>query len=254
MANPQAEDGHVDIANKIAEAFAKFFPGHSEGQVIWAILRITYGWHKKEDYISISQIMKMTRISRRMVIYCLQNLEAKKMIIIKRRRGRGVKNEINKIGLQKNYDLWVVQEKGKQYRKALKTRKEYYIKYRKKVVQETGGSARNDNLVVQEIKKRGEFLAPTKETITKETITKEKGTLFIKTWKEFKIMRSRIRKPMTERAEELIIRKLDSLSDNEGEQIAILNQSIMNSWQGVFPLKEYNRGDMPLLTDHLKKE
>ena len=172
MANPQREDGHVDIANEIVEAFAKFFPSHGEGQIIWAILRKTYGWHKKEDYISISQIMEMTGISRRMVIYCLQNLEAKKMIIVRRKRGRGVKNEINKIGLQKNYDLWVVQEKSKQYRKALKTRKEYYIKSKEKIVQETGGSARNDNLVVQEIKKGGEFLAPTKETITKETIQK----------------------------------------------------------------------------------
>ena len=80
-----------------------------------------------------------------------------------------------------------------------------------------------------------------KETNTKETIKetfKEKGINFIKAWKDFKISRKKIRKPMTERAEELIIKKLNSLSNNEKEQIAILNQSIMNSWQGVFPLKE----------------
>jgi hypothetical protein len=54
-------------------------------------------------------------------------------------------------------------------------------------------------------------------------------------------MRKKIKKPMTERAEELLIKKLNDLSGNEKEQIAILNQSIMNSWLGVFPLRgDYN--------------
>lgn len=172
MANPQAENGHVDIANEIVEALCKCFPGFTEGQLIWAILRKTYGWHKKEDSISLGQLCEMTGKSRRMVIYSLQNLEAKKMITIKRQRGRGIKNEINSIAFQKNYDLWVVQEKSNQYSKILNRRKELYLKYKDEVVQENEGSARNDNLVVQEMEKDSQFLAPTKETITKEN-TKE---------------------------------------------------------------------------------
>jgi len=70
----------------------------------------------------------------------------------------------------------------------------------------------------------------------KETI-KTKDIVFLKAWKDFKEMRKKKNKPMTERAEELIINELNKLTNNEGEQIAILNQSIMNSWQGVFPLK-----------------
>jgi phage replication O-like protein O len=84
MANPQREDGHIDIANEIAEAFAKNFPGHGEAQVLWAILRKTYGWHKKSDLISISQIQQLTGLSRSRIIECLQNLEAKNMIVVKR--------------------------------------------------------------------------------------------------------------------------------------------------------------------------
>ena len=110
MANPRSENGHVDIANEIAEAFCRGFPGGTEGQLLWAILRKTYGWHKKSDSISISQLVEMTGKSRRMVIYALQNLEAKKMIVIERKRGRGNINEVNKIAFQKNRDLWVVQE------------------------------------------------------------------------------------------------------------------------------------------------
>lgn len=51
-------------------------------------------------------------------------------------------------------------------------------------------------------------------------------------------MRKRIKKPLTENAKELVIKKLDSIANNEEEKIQILNNSVMNSWQGIFPLKE----------------
>jgi phage replication O-like protein O len=177
MANPQKENGYTSISNELVEAFAKYIPGHSEGRILFAILRKTYGWHKKSDSISINQIVELTGIGRRMVIYALQNLEAKNMIIIKRKRGRGHKNEVNQIGLQKNHEKWVVQEKSKQYRKVLQDRKDNYQKSKQKVVQEIEGSARNGKRVVQEMENNSEFLAPTKETITKETITKERSKI-----------------------------------------------------------------------------
>ena len=68
-------------------------------------------------------------------------------------------------------------------------------------------------------------------------IADSKGDDFKKTWKDFIEMRVKIRKPMTVRAGELLIMDLNQLSNDENIQIAILNQSIKNSWQGVFPLK-----------------
>ena len=32
--------------------------------------------------------------------------------------------------------------------------------------------------------------------------------------------------------------KLDKIANSEDEKIQILNNSVMNSWQGIFPLKE----------------
>ncbi len=148
---------------------AKCDPGNSQSQILWAILRKTYGWHKKEDQISIDQLAEMTGISRRMVIYSLQNLEAKRMVIIIRKRGRGKKNEINTISFQKNYEKWIVQEKSDQYKKVLEKRKLAYQKSKGLVVQEKISSARNPNLVVQEIEKNSGFLAPTKETTKDNT-------------------------------------------------------------------------------------
>ena len=71
-------------------------------------------------------------------------------------------------------------------------------------------------------------------------IADSKGDDFKKTWKDFIEMRIRIRKPMTVRAGELTIMDLNKLSRDENTQVNILNQSIKNSWQGVFPLKNKN--------------
>lgn len=54
---------------------------------------------------------------------------------------------------------------------------------------------------------------------------------------EFIKMRKAIKKPLTTHGLELIINKLKKLSNNSKEQIKILDNSIMNNWQGIFPLK-----------------
>ena len=53
----------------------------------------------------------------------------------------------------------------------------------------------------------------------------------------FMEFRKSIKKPMTDRAVELLIKKLNDMTSYIPEQIEIINQSIMNGWQGVFPLK-----------------
>ena len=57
--------------------------------------------------------------------------------------------------------------------------------------------------------------------------------------RDFEEMRKKIRKPLTDRAKVLLLEKLEQLAPaDEEKQIKILNQSTMNSWQGVFPLSE----------------
>lgn len=60
---------------------------------------------------------------------------------------------------------------------------------------------------------------------------------------EFVKMRKLIKKPLTDRALRLILSKLDTLANDDGAKINILNQSIVNNWQGVFPLKDYSGGN-----------
>ena len=79
-------------------------------------------------------------------------------------------------------------------------------------------------------KKETEFDSVINENFTDEEL---KQTIY-----EFIKMRKAIKKPLTTRGLELMIKKLYNLSTNITEQIEILNNSIMNNWQGIFPLKK----------------
>lgn len=54
---------------------------------------------------------------------------------------------------------------------------------------------------------------------------------------DFKEFRKKIKKPLTSKAEQLLLSKLNNLASDDTTKITILEQSILNGWQGVFPLK-----------------
>lgn len=59
-----------------------------------------------------------------------------------------------------------------------------------------------------------------------------------KTIMDFIAMRKMMKKPMTNRGLELMINKLQKMATDEQTQIEILEQSIMNNWQGLYELKK----------------
>jgi hypothetical protein len=56
-------------------------------------------------------------------------------------------------------------------------------------------------------------------------------------WESFKAMRKSIRAPLTDAAAELTVRELARLRELGFEPGAVLEQSVMRSWRGVFPIK-----------------
>lgn len=62
----------------------------------------------------------------------------------------------------------------------------------------------------------------------------------VETLRDFIKMRKSIKSPVTDRALKGILKKLDQLATNNENKIGILEQSIINSWKSVFPLKEQN--------------
>ena len=59
-------------------------------------------------------------------------------------------------------------------------------------------------------------------------------------WNGYCEMRFKIRKPMTTRAKKMAVSKLEALMQQGHTPTAVLEQSIFNSWQGLFPI----RGDL----------
>jgi hypothetical protein len=60
-------------------------------------------------------------------------------------------------------------------------------------------------------------------------------------WLAFVEMRKKMRKPLTERAGELIRQKLLNLKEQGFDPEEVLEQSVMRSWAGVFPIEEDRR-------------
>lgn len=100
MDSPQLENGYVKIANEIIEALAKIrIPGEC-CQVLWVIFRKTYGWNKKEDMISFSQISEATGIKRPHVSRAISKLIDMRVVTKNGNSG------INKYRFNKVYGEW----------------------------------------------------------------------------------------------------------------------------------------------------
>jgi hypothetical protein len=56
-------------------------------------------------------------------------------------------------------------------------------------------------------------------------------------WRDYEAMRKSIRKPMTDRARKLAVAKLEQLRAAGESPADVLRQSILHSWQGLFPVK-----------------
>ena len=66
--------------------------------------------------------------------------------------------------------------------------------------------------------------------------------------REFVKMRKAIKKPITTHGLELAVKKLHDLAKTESEAVAVIEQSVMNSWQGFFALKK-GRSETDWLSD-----
>ena len=90
------------------------------------------------------------------------------------------------------------------------------------------------------------------ETKTKKEKQKEKACAFsldsytqnaelLEALEGFVEMRKKVKAPLTEHALSLLLKKLDGLGHSDAEKVEIVNQSVMNNWKGLFPLKQEAR-------------
>ena len=68
--------------------------------------------------------------------------------------------------------------------------------------------------------------------------------LLNQTFTDYVEMRKKLKSPMTERAIQLAMSNLEKLSGGDNDTaVQILEQSIMNSWKGLFALKDDKRSN-----------
>lgn len=100
MANPQWEDGFVKIATEIFEQLCRIRIPGEVGQVVHVVIRKTWGFNKKWDWIPLSQFCKLTGISKRNVVRALRKALSMSLVV-KKDTPKGVSYCFNK-----NYDEW----------------------------------------------------------------------------------------------------------------------------------------------------
>ncbi len=101
MASPQIENGYTRTANELQEALCKLNMSAYESRVFRAIERLTYGYSKTKDSVSIRQLSKLTDLDFRHAHRALTSLARRKLIDMKTEPGK-----VSIIGIQKDYEKW----------------------------------------------------------------------------------------------------------------------------------------------------
>lgn len=107
MSSPQVENGYTRIANELLDAIVRYPFTRREYAILFLIIRMTYGYNKKEDAISFWQIAEITGINRSDVSKSIAELVAKN-VVKKTENGRFSHGQsIPFLAVNKHYKQWV---------------------------------------------------------------------------------------------------------------------------------------------------
>ena len=81
MANPQAENGHLRIANEVWDHLLKAGLTGAEWDVLGVVLKKTWGWNQKEAAISLKQFCSFTARDGESIRCALSALKDRKLLI-----------------------------------------------------------------------------------------------------------------------------------------------------------------------------
>lgn len=146
---PKLENGYVRIASELLDAFCRIRIPGQQMQCLLFIIRKTYGFNKKEDFISLGQFSRVTGINRPHVVRALNGLLKKNVIT------KNGNSSVVKYGVNKNYRDWEPLPKKAMTYKAESSIKDfcYICNYDKSLVyhhikhQADGGSDRVENII-----------------------------------------------------------------------------------------------------------
>ena len=212
MASPQKENGYTAIANEIMDALIASELAGQDFKIALLIIRKTYGFNKREDSISLTQMVLATGMCKVRCSQVVNRLQLMKMLTVTENiNGIGKKYKFNK-----DFEKWGTVNKN--INRLEKTKG-------------TVNKKRNPPLI--------------KTLTTKDTITKDNNTPLppfipewvpVKTFNEYQASRSKKLKPASYDRFFKKLKRLCELSRASPEEI--FNQSIESGWEGIFELKQ----------------
>ena len=198
-------------------------------KILLLVLMTHRNREKGYAYPSQSTLIKKTGLSKNTLLKCLDELE--KEGYIKRFKEKG---ENNKYYIDINF---INSKVGTSIK--IDTSSSIKIDTSEDITSiknNTRGSIKIDTLEVLNTSNKKEK-ENKKSNIDKIIEAYTKNDLLVEAIRDFIKMRSTIKKPLTDRALKGILNKLDNFTNNDLDKVEILENSIMNCWQGVFELK-----------------
>jgi phage replication O-like protein O len=227
--NPQAENGHTDISNEVIDFLCHYRLSGEEWQVLLVILRKTWGWHKKNDLIPLSQFSTLTKLPRPTVCRAINKLLSKKIIGVDKKDNSGVSN----YWFNKDCNEWVVLSK----KITVLSKKIMTVdKKDNEVLSKKTHSKENTKETNQ--KKKGFILFLDFEKLLNEKLQNEKIKEALVAYFD---MREAKKIQMTEYAAKLQINKLLKWAESKipiNKILDSINNSIVSNWTNIYKPKE----------------
>ncbi len=243
MADVQKEHGYTTIANELLEAITGSSLTLRETKIILCVIRYTYGFNRKEAQLSLRFISEATNIKYRHTQTVLSNLLSKNILIIKR-ENQGITGRI--ISLNKNYDSWNSHDQKGITKQDVGMTKKVSLALTKR------GNTTLDQKSIKENKE--------KKTIKKadscffDLLPIELNTVEFKTaWQDWIKYKAEKKDKITPTTAEYQFKRLVKFKAQGMNPIEVINESIGNNWQGLFPLKQNKLKEQPeQITSKLK--
>lgn len=228
------DNGYLRVANEIQDALCALQLAGREWQVLNAIIRLTWGWQKKEDRIQNILIEEKTKLGRNPVSESVGVLEARGIIHV-RRIGQN-----RYISINKNVSEWV-------YTKTRKTIPENRDNHPRKRVAVSPKKGITKDTIPNTVKDIKTPISPKQKSEPKKQGFDPLAEpipewLDLPTWKNWVEYRNEIKKPF--KTKKTFVEQIKFLTEchNSGvSPVAVIEQSIMQGWTGLFPLKNQSK-------------
>ena len=186
------------------------------GQVGWSQKKLSSRW--KWSRTKIKNFLKM--------------LEIEQQLTVKKSHSTSIITILN-------YHKYQEKEQQECNRKATEKQQKSNRSATEKQQEDTNKNDKNDKNDKKNIYRPKKKEDPYKQKV-KDILNTYSNNL-IDCYNEFLKMRIKIKKPMTDYAKYRLLKKLDTMVDNDTDKIVILTQSIEKSWSDIYPVKNNYR-------------